>query len=61
MGPEFLLYVYDDMVMDQDNVVMFEQCFNIMNPKALERMDMRNGGHEPCEGDKKVVYRILSA
>ena len=23
-----------------------------MNPKVVERMDTRNGGYEPCEGDK---------
>ena len=32
-----------------------------MNPKDVERMEKRNGGYEPCEGDKNGVYRILSA
>ena len=32
-----------------------------MNPKAMERLNKRNGGYEPCEGDKKVDYRSLSA
>ena len=29
-----------------------------MNPKVLERMDMRNGGYEPREGDKKGFIEV---
>ena len=32
-----------------------------MNPNAMERMDTKSGGYEPNEGDKKEIYRSLSA
>ena len=53
MFPQFLLYVYDDMAMGQDNVIMFEQCFNINESKGCGKKGHEKWGLWTTRGGRK--------